>query len=122
MNKKKHDLKHLLLVVENSPQDFGDPHRETIDRLRQMVEKNPDFLTNPPQDIVDIGSTVTLRDLANDSTLIFTVTDPANADVFEGKVSVLSPLGITVLGRRPGEVFKFESPGGIVEYELVEVE
>ena len=122
MNQKKHDLKHLLLVVENSPQDFGDPHKETIERLRQMIEENPDFLTNPPQDIVDIGSEVTLRDLENDSTMNFTLTDPANADVLEGKVSVLSPLGITVLGRRPGEVFKFESPGGIVEYELIGVE
>jgi regulator of nucleoside diphosphate kinase len=47
---------------------------------------------------------------------------PADADIANGKISVLTPLGAALLGRREGETFSYESPGGKVDVRVDGVE
>lgn len=118
----RRDLSHLLLLVENSPKRFGDPHRETIERLRQLIDEHPEYVNNPPPDIVDLGSSVSLREVDSGDRLNIIISDPEEADIAESKISVLSPLGISLLGRRLGEFFWIDAPGGRIEYEIIEVD
>lgn len=43
------------------------------------------------------------------------------ADLKEGKISVLSPLGRSLIGHKVGEFVKVVTPGKIVEYEIVKI-
>lgn len=47
---------------------------------------------------------------------------PVDANIERGRLSVGSPLGKALLGRRPGEDFSFEVPRGRLRVKLLEAE
>lgn len=73
------------------------------------------------RDTVQIGSKVKLRDMEFDETLDYSIVGATEADPVAGKISNLSPLGAELLGKKKGAIVKVASPGGIVEYEILEV-
>lgn len=73
------------------------------------------------KDMVQIGSKVKLKDLEFDEVLDYSIVGATEADPVAGKISNLSPLGSELLGKKKGTKVKVTSPGGIVEYEILEV-
>ncbi len=65
-----------------------------------------------PANVVKMGSTVTYADDSSGSRRTVTVVHPAQADAGAGRVSVLSPIGRTLLGRRAGSDAEIRSPTG----------
>jgi len=76
--------------------------------------RDPLFLEDerPAEGYVSMQSTVTIRDSATDESFTYRLVFPAEADIASGRISVLSPLGAALLGRRCGESFSYASPGG----------
>lgn len=72
--------------------------------------------------VVSMRSDVTLREAATGEEYAYRLVFPADADVSRGRLSVLTPLGAALLGRRSGESFVYESPGGPIEVAVVRVE
>jgi regulator of nucleoside diphosphate kinase len=66
-----------------------------------------------PPDVVTMNSRVELEDLDTGARKLITIVFPNEADPREGKVSVLAPLGLAVLGTSVGEVLEWEMPGGL---------
>lgn len=54
-------------------------------------------------DIVTMNSTIYLYDIERRETDIYTLVYPDEASIAEGKLSILSPLGAAIFGRRVGE-------------------
>lgn len=73
------------------------------------------------KDMVQIGSRVKLRDIEFDEILEYYIVGATEADPVAGKISNLSPLGAELLGKKKGTKINVASPGGIVEYEILEV-
>jgi regulator of nucleoside diphosphate kinase len=65
-----------------------------------------------PPDVVTLDSRVQLIDLDSAEELLFAVVLPARANADEGRISVLAPLGMAVLGYRSGDVIEWDVPGG----------
>lgn len=65
-----------------------------------------------PPDVVTMHSKVALRDLDTDAEIVMTLVFPHEANVDEGKVSVLAPLGTAVLGYRTGDTIEWQVPAG----------
>ena len=65
-----------------------------------------------PRGVVTMHSQVRVRDLEADESETYTLVYPDEADIIEGRLSVLAPLGIALLGTRVGQVVKFEAPAG----------
>lgn len=63
-------------------------------------------------DVVTMYSQVELADLATGQRSRLTVCYPADAEPAAGFVSVLSPVGASVIGRRVGSVARWRTPGG----------
>jgi len=61
-----------------------------------------------PADVVRMGSTVTLQD-PEGSTQIVTLVYPAEADIAEKRISVLTPLGTALIGARAGRTVSWRS-------------
>ncbi len=61
---------------------------------------------------VTMNSRITIRDEDSGEVFTYRLAFPAEADITEGRISVLTPLGSELLGRRAGESFGYESPGG----------
>lgn len=70
-------------------------------------------------DKVRIGTTVVL--LCGDNKEEYAVVGPEEADVFSGKISYKSPLGKAIFERAVGCKFVLETPGGKIEYEILEI-
>lgn len=65
-----------------------------------------------PAGVVTMNSVIDLLDLETGEAETCTVVFPWDADVLEGRVSVLSPVGTAVLGCRVGDVLHSEVPSG----------
>jgi len=68
------------------------------------------------------GTVVTLMDMDTDEEVTYQLLGPEESDVKKGSISVMSPLGRSILAKEPGDEVVFKAPGGVREYELVEIE
>ncbi len=69
--------------------------------------------------VVQVGSTVEVKD--DDGVQAFTIVGPAEVDVTAGKISMESPVGKALLGRRVGDRVDVQSPGGARQLRVVSV-
>jgi transcription elongation factor GreA len=67
--------------------------------------------------VVQVGSTVEVKD--EDGTVAFTIVGPAEVDVTSGRISMESPVGKALLGRRIGDRVEVQSPGGTRQLQVV---
>lgn len=87
-------------------------------RLNQVMVLDGDPVE---RDQVSMGSAVTLVDSESGEVFRFTLVFPESADIAHGRLSILTPLGSALLGRRTGETFSYECPGGTVTVQVQQV-
>ncbi len=76
---------------------------------------------NLPKDRVVFGSRVLLGNLETGEDVRYQLVGPDESDVGSGRISVVSPLGRAMIGRKPGDELVVEVPGGRRAYELIEI-
>jgi transcription elongation factor GreA len=75
-----------------------------------------------PKDRVVFGSRVLLGNLETGEDVKYQLVGPDESDVGNGRISVASPLGRAMLGRKPGDELIVEVPGGGKRtYELIDI-
>ncbi|KXW56165.1 transcription elongation factor GreA [Ferrovum sp. PN-J185] len=67
------------------------------------------------------ASTVEIEDLANQETFTYQIVGEDEADIKEGKVSISSPIARALIGKYAGDVVEVITPGGVKEYEILDV-
>ncbi len=87
-------------------------------RLSELGTLNLDRI---PRDRIGLGSRIVLVDLDSDAEVRFELVIPELADLERGLVSVASPVGRGLLGRKEGEDVSIEVPSGTKRYEILEV-
>lgn len=68
------------------------------------------------------GTVVTLMDMDSDEEVTYQLLGPEESDVKKGSISVLSPLGRSILGKEVGDEVITKTPGGVREFEVVEID
>lgn len=76
-------------------------------------------LTN--QGKVVFGSRVELCNLSNDTEISYQIVGEDEANLKDAKISYSSPIARALIGKQEGEVVAVETPGGVVEFEIIEV-
>ena len=74
-----------------------------------------------PKDRAVFGSRVLLENMETGQDVEYQLVGPDESDVEKGRISVVSPLGRALLGKKPGDELTVEVPGGKRSYELVEI-
>jgi transcription elongation factor GreA len=74
-----------------------------------------------PSDKVIFGTTVLIKDFSDSSQLTYKIVGADEADIKEGKISVISPVAKSLIGKFKGDIVKVETPGGTKEYEIINV-
>lgn len=79
-----------------------------------------------PQDrisnnVVTMNSRVLLREIGSGRQTDITITWPQDADSRARKVSLLSPIGIALLGSREGNITSWRVPGGVGRFRIEKV-
>jgi len=68
------------------------------------------------------GTVVSLLDLDTDEEITYQLLGPEEADVKKGSISVLSPLGRSILGKEIGDEVLVNTPGGNREFEVMDIQ
>lgn len=71
-------------------------------------------------DKVVFGATVTIQDLETDKKVTYQLVGVDEANVKEGKLSIFSPLGRALIGKKKADVIEVQSPKGDKEYEILD--
>ena len=111
------DHDRLKEVLKNHSKVTKDePHlrelQQELDRAKVVDPK-----TIPP-DVVTMNSKVLLKDLDSDEEETYTLVFPADADLDEGKISVLAPIGTAILGYRVGATITWKVPAGVRKLKI----
>jgi len=67
------------------------------------------------------GATVDLEDLDSGDSVTYQIVGDDEADIKLGKISVGSPIARALIGKYAGDVAEVQAPGGIREYEVLDV-
>lgn len=68
-----------------------------------------------------ILSKVKIKNVANGATMQYTLVAENEADLKSGKISVDSPIGKGLLGKKVGDVADIKVPSGTMKFEVVEI-
>ena len=79
---------------------------------------DPDDL---PKDRAVFASRVVLENIDTGEDVEYQLVGPEESDINKGRISIASPLGRALVGRRPGDEISLQAPGGRRVYELVEI-
>jgi regulator of nucleoside diphosphate kinase len=88
-------------------------HIEHIEKLKTELERArivPE--AELPPDVIAMNSTVELEDVEDGEIMTYTLVYPESADAAFGKISILAPLGMAMLGFKVGDEFEWPVPAG----------
>jgi len=74
-----------------------------------------------PKDRVVFSCSVLLENTDTGENVEYQLVGPDESDVEQGRISILSPLGKAIIGKKPGDEITLQTPGGQRAYELVEI-
>lgn len=80
-----------------------------------------DPATLDPEGRIVFGATVKLEDLESGEKVDYQIVGDDEADIKLGLISISSPIARALIGKYEGDVAAVQAPGGVREYEVLEV-
>ena len=113
-------------LSENAEFDAAKDRQGFIEgRIGELTFKlaNADIIDTDklPRDRAVFGSKVVVENIDTGEDIEYQLVGPEESDIEKGRISVSSPLGKEIIGKRPGDEFALQVPGGRRNYELVEI-
>jgi len=118
------DARELGDLAENSEYEEAKNEQGRIgSRIREIEEilSRAELIdvSNMDSNVINLGNKVLIKDLSSGEEMEITIVNPQEADIFEGKISVDSPLGKALLGRRLGETIRIRAPKGVQRFQIL---
>jgi transcription elongation factor GreA len=113
-------------LSENAEFDAAKDRQSFLEgRIGELEYKlgNADIIDpdNIPKDRAVFGCTVALENIDTGETLEYQLVGPEESNIEKGKISVTSPLGRAIIGKKTGDEIMMQAPGGKRCYELIEI-
>ena len=113
-------------ISENAEFEAAKERQSHIDgRIRDLEHKLAEAeiidTSNFSTEKIVFGATVTVKELNTDKEQRYTLVGQDEADIKEGKISVQSPVGRALIGKRVGDTVKVQTPAKVAEYEVLEI-
>jgi transcription elongation factor GreA len=89
--------------------------QETVRNARVLSE---DQLDNSK---VYLLSRVKIKNLKNNMEMTYQIVSEKEADLKAARISVESPIGKGLLGKKPGDVAEIQTPGGLISFEVLSI-
>ena len=113
-------------LSENAEYDAA---KEAQGLLEMKIAKLEDVLANARVldseniDLSKVGvlTKVKLKNVANGATMTYSLVAEKEADIKQSKISVSSPIGKGLLGKRVGEIAEIQVPRGTMNFEILEI-
>ena len=113
-------------ISENAEFEAAKERQSHIDgRIRDLEHKLAEAqiidTSNLSTEKVVFGATVRIRDLHTEKEQRYTLVGQDEADLKNAKISVQSPVGRALIGKRVGDTLQVQTPTKVVEYEVLEI-
>ena len=113
-------------LSENAEYDAAKERQAFIEgRLSELGYKlgNAEIIEvdNLPKDRAVFACTVVLENVDTGEDVEYQLVGPEESDIEKGRISVTSPLGKAIIGKKPREEIVLNAPAGKRVYELVEI-
>ena len=114
-------------LSENAEYDAAKERQSFLEgRILDLESKLSNAQIIDPADLdVDgrcvFGATVELADLESGDSVTYQIVGDDEADLKTGKISVSSPIARALIGKYAGDVAEVMAPGGVKEYEILDV-
>lgn len=92
---------------------------ESVLSLAQVIDVATVGAANPGK--VVFGATVELEEIKSGETIRYQIVGDVEADLKLGMIAVSSPVARALIGKEEGDVAVVQAPGGVREYEILEV-
>lgn len=112
-----HELLKNHLKLSANLSDFN-KSKLTIELKTARVLPNEEL----PDDVVSENSYVEIQDIESGRTFNFHLVNPKDANVKSNRLSVLAPIGVALLGYRPGVEVEWDMPNGLKVFRIMRVE
>ncbi|MEQ1561354.1 MAG: transcription elongation factor GreA [Nitrospira sp.] len=109
-------------LSENAEYHEARDEQATVeDRIAKLEEllKTAVIVHGNHSNVVNVGSVVTVEKDGKKS--VYSIVGSEESDVVGNKISVKSPFGQAVLGKKKGESFSFKAPSGELTYKLIDI-
>ena len=70
---------------------------------------------------VSLLSVVTIKNLANNSEMSYTIVSESEADLSQKKISASSPIGKGLIGKEVGDIADIVVPNGTIQFEILKI-
>ena len=115
-------------LTENAEYDTAKDRQGFIEaRIKELESKlsraeviDPSEHSN--KDRVMFGVRVTLEEIETDDPVTYQLVGPDESEPENGFISVTSPLGRALLGKREGDEVRVQTPGGLREFVVLKIE
>ena len=111
------DMRRLKPLIESMKTSRDDLRGLQAELLQARVVAPKEV----PPDVITMNSKARLRDLEDGEEVTYTLVFPDQANIEEGKISVVAPVGTAMLGHRVGDEFEWKVPAGSVRLRVEEV-
>jgi len=106
-NAEYHEARDMQATIE-----------DRINHLESLL-KSAEIVSAHNTTVVNIGSTVTVQ--KDSKTSIYTIVGSEESDVTSNKISIRSPFGQAILGKKKGDTFSFKAPSGELSYVVSDI-
>ena len=100
------DYERLALLLQHTDGPNSLALEEELARAHVVSQKDV------PKDVVTMNSTIQFLSLDTQKESEITLVYPKDADVTKGRVSILAPIGIALIGLRVGQTIQWPMPNG----------
>lgn len=94
---------------------------DRISKLEQLLKSATVVSTGQSSEMVGVGSIVTVAKNSDSEKKTYTIVGSEEADINQNKVSVSSPIGEAMQGKKKGDEFTFRTPQGSATYKIVDI-
>ncbi len=106
-NAEYHEARDIQATVE-----------DRIAKLEALL-KNASIVSGNHTGVVNVGSVVTVEKDGKKTT--YSIVGSEEADVAQNKISIKSPFGQAIFGKKEGDLFSFQAPVGEISYKITDI-
>jgi transcription elongation factor GreA len=108
-NAEYHEARDLQGVVEDRVQKL------------ELILKNAIIVSSHGTEAVVVGSEVVVTKNGDKNEKTYTIVGGEESDLSSGKISVHSPFGEAVIGKKKGQAFSYNAPSGPITYKIIDI-
>ena len=108
------DLNRLQALIAGMRNHGSNKVREHLDRLENELDQAEIVAPQSiPKDVITMRSRVRLQDIDSGQEMVYSLVFPNEANLGQGKISVLAPIGTAIIGYQVGDTIEWEVPAGL---------